>query len=300
MVRTIERFKSMKGHLLYVMVLVVVTVVMGACVIPGQGSAPQDTQAPAPIQEPIQEPPATPTAEPTVEPTPEPTLEPTPEPVVEATPDPTEYFPTPEEIDEMQRLSRYLIDSISQPIPAPAGWEIRPCEGMAPLLCIETETGEVGSSEVGAYALRTYPNFHPILARYGIPPGAIDVASQIYEESAPQVLQEMVIEIMASLAADRAIGRPQLEFVPLEVKPIEFGELPGLQYGFMMTDSAGVVQERVLSHLAFDESHIYFFVAVYDPEAVWSLPSDDILLAFEPYLLDILADLPLPKEEGWQ
>jgi hypothetical protein len=292
-----RRFKHVKEQTRYLVVLLVAMllvamVVLNACVAPIP--VPQEPQTPVPTREPVSEPTPEPSPEPTLEPTPEPVVAPTPEPVAEATPDPTYYFPTPEESDLIMQLSRHLIDSIPQPITAPDGWEIRPCEGMAPLLCIQTDEGEMGSSELGVYALRTYPDFYPILAKYGIPFGSIDVESQAYQEGARPALEEKIAEMMVSLAEDRAIGRPQWNFVPLAIEPIQFGELPGLQYGFMMTDSEGNIQERVLSHVAFDENHIYFFVAVNDPDAVWTLPSDEALLTFEPYLRQIIAGLPLP------
>jgi hypothetical protein len=281
---TVKKFHEGKKSIYYFIVLLAAMVLLSACVVPVP--AGQEPQAPASTQ--------ASTPEPISEPTPEPTLAPTPEPVAEATPDPTHYFPTPAEAELMMQLSRYLIDSIPQPIPAPEGWQIRPCEGMAPLLCVETAAGESGLTSVDAFALRTYPDFYPILERHGLPLGSIDVESQAYQEGAPLVLAEIVGESMTSLAADRAMGRPQLNFIPLEVQPIQFGELPGLQYGFMMTGSDGVVHERVLSHVTFDESHLYFWVAAYDPGAEWALPSDEALLTFEPYLRQFIAGLPLP------
>jgi hypothetical protein len=291
MITDLNLLKKAGIRSLLILSLISVLVVLSACTVPAQVTSPQELQTVSPALEPVAE--STPGSTP--ESTPEPIAEPTSEPVAEATPDPMHYFPTPEESELMMQLERYLIDSISQPVSAPEGWEIRPCEGMAPLLCVETEQGEVGSSELGVYALRTYPSFYPILEKHGIPFGSINVEDQAYQEGAPKALEEIASENMASLAADRAIGRAEWSFIPLEVKPIQFGELPGLQYGFMMTDSEGAVRERVLSHVAFDESHIYFFVAAYDPVAVWSLPSDEVLLTFEPYLLDVIADLPLPK-----
>jgi hypothetical protein len=298
-------FRKKRVRSLLIFSLLSVLMVLGACAMPGGETGPQELPSALPTvaatAEPTPELTLAATAESTLESVAEPTVESTSEPAAEATPDPTQYFPTPEELERTAQLARNLIDSIPQPISAPAGWVIRPCEGMAPLLCVQTDQGEVGSSELGVYALRTYPNYYPILEKYGIPFGSINVASQAYKEGAPQALEEIASENLASLAEDRAIGRAEWDFIPLEVKPIQFGELPGLQYGFMMTDSEGVVRERVLSHVAFDEDHVYFFVAAYDPGAEWSLPSDEELLTFGSHLLDVIAGLPLPQgNEGQQ
>jgi hypothetical protein len=298
MMTRINLFKQVRVHLLLMLSLLLVLMLLGACTAAGEVT-PQESQTAVPTVEPVLESTPDPTMEPAPEVTLEPVMEPTPEPIAEATPDPTHYFPTEEEVEEMMLLARYLLNSIPQPIAAPDGWEIYPCEGMAPLLCIQTGE-EVGSSELGVYALRTYPDFYPILEEHGIPFGSIDVESQAYQEGARPALEEHIARFIDSMAEDRRIGRPQWNFIPLEVEPIQFGELPGLQFGFIMTDSDGVVHERVLSHAAFDESHIYFFVAVYDPDALWALPSDEVLLTFEPYLRAIIADLPLPKGSEWQ
>jgi hypothetical protein len=221
------------------------------------------------------------------------------EPTQEPAPDPATFLPTPEEIQQTMALSSYLVEGLPNPLPAPEGWTIQPCEGTAPVLCIETDAGEMGAFSLDAYALRTYPDLYPILAKHGMPFGSINVESQIYQEEARLVLEEMVTGFLASVTEDRNVGHPGWIFTPLASEPIQVGALPALSYGFVMADKDNIVRERVLAHVVFDESHIYFVVAAYDPAAHWTLPSDEALLTLAPYLRQIVAELPLPKDKTW-
>ena len=288
-----------KGKAFVMLTLAATLVMLSACNTAGDGATGNGTEPT--VQPTVAEmPTAEPTPNSTVEPISKPITAPIPTPVVEATHDPAHYFPTPAEQERAMQVAQQLIDSIPQPIAAPEGWQVARCEGVAPLLCLQAATGETGATELGVYPLRTYSDYYPILERNGIPFGTIDVASEAYQVGAPQVLEEIAQENLATFAADRAVGRAEWHFNVLETKPIRFGVLPGLQYGFTMTDSAGGVQERMLAHVAFDTSHIYFWVTTFDPLAIPGLPTDEMVLAFEPYLLDLLAALPLPQTNAGQ
>src|SRR5687768_16144352 len=126
---------------LVMLALVTLLVLLSACGAADNGA--ESTATPTVEELPTAEPTSSFTAEPTVvEPTSEPIAAPTTAPVVEATPDSAQYFPTPEEQEQAMQLARQLIDSIPQPIAAPEGRQVAPCEGVAPLLCVQTATGE--------------------------------------------------------------------------------------------------------------------------------------------------------------
>ncbi len=268
-------FKRIRGRSLLLISLVSV-VVLSACTIQGQTTGLQVLQ----------------TVVATLEPTSVPAPKPTPAPE-----SPTDSMPTAEESEQMMVVARALIDSLPQPIPAPEGWTIQPCEGMAPVLCIQTEEG-MGASELSAFPLRTLPDFQRALADQGLAFGTIDVESQAYQAGAQLALEEMVENYLEIFAEDRQITYPHLRFVPLEVEPIQFGELPGLHYGFLLQDEGGTVAERVLAYSAFDDNYYYVITAVYDPAAYWSLPSDEALLSFEPYLRQIVSQFELPRTDA--
>lgn len=191
--------------------------------------------------------------------------------------------------------AREIIEGVATPIPAPDGWTVAPCEGMAPMLCIKGD--DVNTAvELGLYPLAKHWDFQAFMAENGIYPETMESGSEEHRTAAPQVLRTFVEDHMRVIAADRAFTfGDSLTFTPLEVEDISFGGLPGIQYGFVVTGTGGAVQERVIAFAAFDAEYLYIINGVYDPEYIPSFPSEDALLTFAPSLRQIVAQLPVIK-----
>ncbi len=87
---------------------------------------------------------------------------------------------------------------------------------------------------------------------------------------------------------------PGLTYTRLATEPAQVGSIPGLRYGFALTDQAGTVRERYLNYAAFDGTLLYVLVAQYDGGTETAFRSDEELRRFEPYLTRLVAGLRLP------
>lgn len=223
-----------------------------------------------------------PTATATLEPTEEP--QPTPTATVEATDRP--------EVDiEPHVLARLILE---QATPAgPPGWQVEPCEGQAPILCVSDGQQNVGYAELLVNPLSSYDADHPLRVAAGALPA--DIASYTAEDLAlvQETLTALAEEHLEVIREDRAITYPDDTFTPLPQEPAQLGPLPAVSFGFVHTDPAGEVVERYLYVAAFDQDFVYWFGAQYDPANVTTFVSDETVLAFAPFFVEMAAGLPL-------
>jgi hypothetical protein len=78
------------------------------------------------------------------------------------------------------------------------------------------------------------------------------------------------------------------------VEDIRIGDMPGVRYGFTVTDQSGRVVEKWPSHAAFDGRILYILTPHYDEGSFFSFTSLEALDTFEPYVPALLEDLKLP------
>lgn len=202
--------------------------------------------------------------------------------VVTLTPPPTPY-------DDTFWTADNIFNTILGSTSAPEGWQVQPCEGEAPWLCITNGQDFVGLVELGVYPLDTHPEFQAILADLGLEPGV-----DLQPGDARAALSALAENYLDVIREDREITYPDDPFIPIGPEPVQVGQLPGVTVGFVRENSAGEVLERYLSYAAFDGHAIYWLTAPYDPANVTTFVSDEALTQFEPYLREIVAALLLP------
>ncbi|HRQ40588.1 MAG TPA: hypothetical protein PLD25_21955 [Chloroflexota bacterium] len=229
------------------------------------------------VPKPTTEPTLAPTA--THAPTIEPTLEPTVEPEVEINP---------------FTLARQIIEQVD--LTPPEGRRVEPCEGEAPILCVNDGQQNAGYVELLIFPLTSYAEDHPIrLVADDLP---ADPATYTADQAAAiqQALAILAEEHLDVIAADRAITYPDDTFTPLPIEPAKMGALSALTFGFVHTNEAEEVVERYLNVAAFDRRFIYWLGINYDPANVSTFISDTLITQFAPFFLEIAANLPIPNE----
>ena len=200
---------------------------------------------------------------------------------------PTSPPPTP--YDGTFWTAGNVFSIILGPAPAPAGWQVQPCEGEAPWLCLLDGQDIVGYVELSVYPLDTHPDFQAILAELGLEAGL-----ELPPDDTRAALAALAQDYLDIIREDRQITYPDDTFIRIEPEPVQVGQLPGLAFGFVRENAAGEVQERYLNFNAFDGRVIYWLTAPYDPANVTTFVSDEALTQFEPHLREIIAGLLLP------
>lgn len=241
---------------------------VASAVVLTETAVPEPT--PAPTTEPM--PTATATRAPTVAPTLEPTVEPE------------------MEIDPFT-LARQLLKQVN--VTPPEGRRIEPCEGEAPILCVNSGQENTGYVELLIFPLNSYPEDHPVrLAAETLPADPAAYTAE-QETAVSQALTALAEEHLAVIAADRAITYPDDTFTPLPIEPAHMGALPAMSFGFVHTNETGEVVERYLNVAAFDRRFIYWLGINFDPANVTTFISDTAVTQFAPFFLKIAASLPL-------
>jgi hypothetical protein len=200
-------------------------------------------------------------------------------------------------IDPAESLARArrILEGLEMPIPAPEGWSIAPCEGMAPMLCIETANSST-AVELALFPMSTHTDFQAHIAAHGLDVATLETDSELYREVAEAVLHDFIAEHLDTIKMDRQITfGDEVIFTPLETQAIDFGGLPGVKYGFVLTGQDGQLREHVIAYATFDRNYLYIINSVYDPAYIPSMPSIEDLLLFEPYLQQIVAALPVAE-----
>jgi hypothetical protein len=192
-------------------------------------------------------------------------------------------------------LARRIVEQIGANAPVVDGWQVQPCEGMAPALCVRSGEENVGYAEVNLFPLDTMTDFLSLLAEQGLEINAIDPANALYQQHAVPALREFVANHLATIEEDRQITfGDRLKFSTLATEESNFGPLPGVYYGFLLTDADGKVVERNINFAAFDADYVYIISAFYMPGHESAFASDEALTTFEPLLRQIVAALQLP------
>ncbi len=281
--------------------LLLLTLFLAACNPPDQPATPSPTGTAVPPVE-TESPTAAPTTEITETAVPPTAAPPTSTPplletatspaTAEPTIQPVETRPIPTQAPNAPWLPLNIFLSLLGPTPAPEGWEVIPCEGSGPFLCVLEGTELVGSAKLSVTSLDNHPDFQAILEAQGLTPGEIPGAED--EAAVRAALEALGMLYLDVIEADRAITYPDDTFTPLEFVPISMGQLPGLALGFVRTNATGGVEERYLSYVSFDGTAIYWLTAPYDPNNVITFQTDEALLAYEPFLLQTAEGVQLP------
>ncbi len=179
---------------------------------------------------------------------------------------------------------------------APQGMTVQACDWDAPVLCVLSGTETIGQVELFMSHLETLPDFQQMLKKERLTPGSIDYRNS---EQAPKIvaaLRAFVEDNHRIFEEDRRLtyGEGKATYTRLEVQEISVGDVPGLRYGFTVSDNAGKLLERWISLGAFDGNIMYILSLHYDPRSHFSFRSDEEVQRFEPYLLKMVADLDLP------
>jgi hypothetical protein len=179
------------------------------------------------------------------------------------------------------------------PVPTPEGWQVEPCEGEGPFLCVLRAEETAGVVEFLLLPMETLPDFQAILREHGLEPGAIDIQGEAYAAAAVPVLEAFAAEHLATIEADRRIGLGEdVPFMPQAAAAHPFGALPGVVFGFTIAGDAGEgVREQYITYAAFDNHALYLITAAYDPASFSTFATHEDLVAFAPYLAEIVAGL---------
>jgi hypothetical protein len=187
------------------------------------------------------------------------------------------------------------------PTPAPAGWSVAPCEGQAPLLCVQKGTENVGYVHLSTFPLSTMSEFEGMLRDAGVNPDSLDLKDPEQAAKVRLALRAFVENYHKIFMEDReATFGGTKTYQRLETREINIGDLPGLQYGFVVLNADGSVHERWLSHSAFDGKGLFTLVSSYypgQPDAPFAFRSDAELQEFVPFLPEIMRGLKMPHPE---
>lgn len=184
---------------------------------------------------------------------------------------------------------------------APAGWTVQPCEGEGPLLCIMEGNELVGRIELNVTHLETRPDFQETLKKQGLTPTSIDYKNPEHAQKIAAAMRVFVEDYHGVFEQDRAQRyKDEATYTRMETQDAQVGVMPGVRYGFTVTDKDQKVLERWISFAAFDGTLFYILVPHYDPDSFFSFKSDEDLREFEPYLPKLMANLrlPLPVQES--
>ncbi len=189
--------------------------------------------------------------------------------------------------------------------PIPEGWEVIPCEGNSPLLCVSSQGKLLGTVEVGVYSLGDYPKFQEHLLNAGIfLDYPLDYQNPEYQKKLLTALKAWVADVNDTILRDRQqTFNNKILFSAYPPQPASVGKLPGIRYGFVGIKPEGGVQELHISHVAFDGQDLYVMTTAFDPDSVTGKFDElENLAIFQPYFAAIAANLNLPFQElmGYQ
>ncbi|OUL37733.1 hypothetical protein BV372_01925 [Nostoc sp. T09] len=181
---------------------------------------------------------------------------------------------------------------------APSDWQVAPCKGNAPLLCVSSKGKILGTVEIGVYPLEKNPAFQKQLEAAGIPPGTkVDYQSPQYQTQLLTALKAWVTEYYSTIAKDRQVSYgKEIIFSTHPPQPVTIGKLPGIRYGFAGLKQQGGVQEQHIGHVTFDGTALYVISSAFDPASeTGKFDKLEDWIIFQPYLYAIATDLRLPK-----
>ncbi|MBU7587055.1 MAG: hypothetical protein KAF91_30100 [Nostoc sp. TH1S01] len=181
-------------------------------------------------------------------------------------------------------------------IVVPNSWQVVPCQGTAPLLCVSAKGEVLGTVEISVSQVSKNPNFQKHLADAGIPFGSkLDYKNSANHSKAIAALKAWAGDYYASLSKDRQKGNGnKIIFSTHPLEEISISQLPGIRYGFTGIKAEGGLQEQYLSYVAFDGNALYIISTAFDPGAVTGkFEKLENLVIFQPYLDAIAENLNL-------
>ncbi|MEA5580302.1 hypothetical protein VB620_02985 [Nodularia harveyana UHCC-0300] len=179
----------------------------------------------------------------------------------------------------------------------PKGWEVLPCEGNSPLLCVSSQGKLLGTVELEVYPVGSYPNFQQNLRDAGILPDSQKKDNPEYQSQLLIALKSWVADVNGTFLQDREnTSKNQTVFSAYPPQPAAMGKLQGIRYGFVGIKPEGGVEELHISHVAFDGEVLYVLTTAFDPPSVAGKFEElEKLAIFQPYLTAIAADLNLTR-----
>ncbi|OUL29060.1 hypothetical protein [Nostoc sp. 106C] len=181
---------------------------------------------------------------------------------------------------------------------APTNWQVAPCKGNAPLLCVSSKGKLLGTVEIGVYPLEKTPAFQKQLEAAGISTGTkADYQSPQYQTQLLTALKAWVTDYYTTIAKDRQVTyKNQVIFSPYPPQAVTISKLPGIRYGFAGLKQQGGVQEQHIAHVTFDGTALYVISSAFDPASeTGKFDKLEDWAIFQPYFYAIAADLRLPK-----
>ncbi len=181
---------------------------------------------------------------------------------------------------------------------APSDWQVVPCEGNAPLLCVSTQGKVLGTVEMGVYTLEKNPAFQKQLEAVGILPGTkVDYQNPQYQTQLLTALKAWATDYYNTIAQDRQVSYgKEIIFSAHPLQLVNIGKLPAIRYGFAGLKRKGGVQEQHIGHVTFDGTALYVISSAFDPaSATGKFDKLEDWAIFQPYLNAIASDLRLPQ-----
>ncbi|BAY12629.1 hypothetical protein [Calothrix sp. NIES-2098] len=181
---------------------------------------------------------------------------------------------------------------------APGDWQVAPCKGNAPLLCVSSKGKILGTVEIGVYSLEKNPAFQKQLEAAGIPAGSkVDYQNPQYQPQLLTALKAWVADHYNTIAQDRQVTyKNQIIFSAHPPQAVTIGKLPGIRYGFTGLKQQGGVQEQHIDYVTFDGTALYVISSAFDPaSATGKFDKLEDWAIFQPYFYAIATDLRLPK-----
>ncbi|BAZ40047.1 hypothetical protein NIES4101_60080 [Calothrix sp. NIES-4101] len=181
---------------------------------------------------------------------------------------------------------------------APTGWNVAPCEGDAPFLCVSAEGKNLGSVEMLIYPLQTQPKLQKLLASHSIRNhNNIDFPNPLSQEKVLLALNTWIADDYIALSKDRQKEyTDKINFSGYPPQTVTVGKLQGVRYGFAGLKRQGGIQEQYLKYVAVDENSVYVINTAFDPRAATGkFDKYENLAVFEPFLSAIAANLKLPS-----
>jgi hypothetical protein len=178
------------------------------------------------------------------------------------------------------------------------GWNVAPCEGNAPLLCVSSKKELLGTVELAVYPLENLPQFQKMLSDAGITPRVKENdQNPQYRTKLATALKAWVDDHYAVLAKDRqATYGKDITFLTQLPQKVDIARLQGMYYGFAGIKRGGGIQERHVGYITFDDKSVYVITSAFDPTSVTGkFDKLENFQNFEPYLNAIAKNMNLPK-----
>ncbi|QLE57646.1 hypothetical protein [Nostoc sp. TCL26-01] len=183
---------------------------------------------------------------------------------------------------------------------APNGWEIIPCEGNEPLLCVSAKGVSLGTVAAELYPAQNDPNFQKHLTESSIPLGSkLDYQNPTSQTKLVKALQSWVADSYTAFAKNhQAKYGNKVIFSNYPPQQVTIGQLPGMRYGFVGIKPEGGIQEQYIGYVTYDGTTLYVINTSFNPASITGKFANlEDLGVFQPYLSAIAENLNLPIRE---